>query len=73
MFAKEIAAELDCSHQLVWKRGKILADRDLVVRTENDRGRRIFQISENAEIVYFEEGEVDKMDFEDQDPEALDP
>ena len=73
MFAKEIAAELDCSHQSVGKRGEILADRDLVVRTENDRGRRIFQISENAETVYFEEGEVDKMDFEDQDPEALDP
>lgn len=63
MFAKEIASELDCSYQLVGKRGKILAERHLVVRDENERGRRVFQIKENAENVYFAETEGDEMDF----------
>ena len=63
MFAKEIAGELDCSYQLVGSRGRNLAQRELVKRTENERGRRVFEISERAVEVYFNQGEGDSMDF----------
>jgi DNA-binding MarR family transcriptional regulator len=65
MFAKEIASELDCSYQLVGKRGRNLAERGLVVRAENEKGRRVFEISETAEDVYFVEDPPDEMDFQD--------
>ena len=63
MFAKEIAGELDCSYQLVGWRGRNLAERDLVKRTENEKGRRVFEISLRAEAVYFDQVEEDTMDF----------
>lgn len=63
MFAKAIAAELDCSYQLVGKRGRNLAHRGLVVRNENEKGRRVFEISEIAEDVYFADIPTDNMDF----------
>jgi DNA-binding MarR family transcriptional regulator len=64
MFAKQIALELDCSYQLVGKRGRNLSDRELVVRTENESGRRVFQISEKATKTYFENNsEQDQFDF----------
>lgn len=71
MFANEIAAELDCSYQLVGKRGRNLAERDLVVRRENEKGRRIFEISETAEEVYFAQTPDDEMDFSVQDVEEI--
>lgn len=72
MFAKEIASELDCSYQLVGKRGKNLAERDLVVRGENEKGRRVFEISAAAEDVYFTGIADDAMDFDDDDLEQAD-
>ncbi|SHO53763.1 MarR family transcriptional regulator [Desulfopila aestuarii] len=63
MFAKEIAEELDCSYQLVGKRGRNLAERDLVERNENDKGRRVFEISSSADELYFSEIAGDQMDF----------
>lgn len=63
MFAKEIASELDCSYQLVGKRGRNLAERYLVLRGENEQGRRVFEISETAEQVYFTDVPQDAMDF----------
>ena len=71
MFAKEIAAELDCSYQLVGKRGRNLAERDLVLRAENERGRRIFEISTTAQDVYFTDSADDAMDFEGGDLEQV--
>jgi hypothetical protein len=59
MFANQIAAELDCSYQLVGKRGRNLAERGLVERTENERGRRVFIISKDAEVIYFEHDKAD--------------
>jgi hypothetical protein len=72
MFAKEIASELDCSYQLVGWRGRNLAERDLVVRAENERGRRVFEISKIAEDVYFTELPQDIMDFGDGELEQTD-
>lgn len=64
MFAKQIAAELDCSYQLVGKRGRNLSDRQLVERAENDAGRRIFLITKQAQEIYFKDDEEkDKFDF----------
>lgn len=63
LVAKEIAADLDCSYQLIGKRGKNLADRELVHRTTNERGRRIFYLSPLARNIYFSD-ETDGMDFE---------
>jgi DNA-binding MarR family transcriptional regulator len=61
LFANDIAYELDCSYQLVGKRGKILADRGLVDRKENEAGRRTFSLTDVAEKNYFprqDEGEL---------------
>jgi hypothetical protein len=67
MFAKEIAAELDCSYQLVGKRGRNLSERDLISRDENEQGRRVFEIKGNAESVYFLPDPEDSMDFGDEE------
>ena len=61
LFAGEIALELDCSYQLVGKRGRILADRGLVDRRENEAGRRIFGITDLAEESYFSQPEEGKL------------
>ena len=69
MFAKEIAAQLDCSYQLVGKRGGTLAERNLVSRDRNQRGRRLFQITDTAQKVYFDVMPEDAMDVGDHNPE----
>ncbi|MDA8331977.1 MAG: hypothetical protein M0027_12425 [Candidatus Dormibacteraeota bacterium] len=53
-FPADIAGELDCSYQLVGKRGKILADRGLVLRSKNDAGRRQLTITEQAKQIYLD-------------------
>ena len=45
MVASDIAAELDCSYQLVGKRGKIIAERGLVERSGNDQNRRLYDLN----------------------------
>jgi hypothetical protein len=57
-----IAAELDCSYQLVGKRGKFLAERGLVKRFENPSGQRLIEITEVAEKSYFPEGGAEQLD-----------
>ena len=64
MFAKEIAAQLDCSYQLVGRRGRHLAERNLVERGENEKGRRVFEITSTAQEVYFSTAQDDQMDFD---------
>jgi DNA-binding MarR family transcriptional regulator len=59
MFASDIAADLDCSYQLVGKRGKFLAERGLVNRAENAAGRRIFEITDDALETYKRTSEDD--------------
>ncbi len=57
--ATTIAGELDCSYQLIGKRGKNLADRRLVHRGENEDGKRIFEITPKAEKTYFPDAPSD--------------
>jgi hypothetical protein len=57
MRAASIAGELDCSYQLIGRRGKHLADRNLVRRFLNEQGTRLFEISDQAEALYFSDKE----------------
>ena len=58
--AADIAEELDCSYQLVGKRGKIMEERGLVSR-RMDRSRRKFGITERAVESYFAGNEARKL------------
>ncbi len=62
--AAYIAAELDCSYQLIGKRGKIMADRGLVERSELS-GRRVFTLSNDARSKYFKRNTNRKLDVPD--------
>jgi DNA-binding MarR family transcriptional regulator len=57
-----IAGELDCSYQLIGRRGKGLAEKGLVKRYHNEAGHRILEISETAEAAYFVEGNEKALD-----------
>lgn len=59
-----IAGELDCSYQLIGKRGKGLAEQGLVKRYHNEQGQRLLEISETAEAAYFAEGSEKALDVE---------
>lgn len=65
MFAAQIASELDCSYQLVGKRGRFLYEKGLVKRATNDTGRRVFEISDLAENSYFSGGNGPGLEVED--------
>jgi DNA-binding MarR family transcriptional regulator len=62
--AAEIAADLDCSYQLVGRRGKILAERGLVDRLMQ-RSRRRYRITDVARGEYFQENESRSLDLPD--------
>lgn len=63
MVASEIAGELDCSYQLIGKRGRNLAERGLVSRDKNDVNRRIFGITEDARRDYFDGNDDRTLDL----------
>lgn len=52
LYPGDIAGELDCSYQLVGKRGKFLAERGLVNRSKSEQGRRQLSITERARQIY---------------------
>ncbi|HSV90490.1 MAG TPA: hypothetical protein VLH80_05300 [Nitrospiraceae bacterium] len=62
MYAGDIAADLDCSYQLVGRRGRFLDDRGLVERSESPSGRRLFQITDRAREAYFSRSDDDALD-----------
>lgn len=64
MVASEIAGELDCSYQLVGRRGRNLADRGLVIREKNNVNRRVFAITEVARRDYFEGNNERSLDVD---------
>jgi hypothetical protein len=63
MAPSEIAGELDCSYQLIGKRGVNLAQRRLVVRKVNEAHRRVFEITEEARNDYFEDNRERRLDL----------
>jgi hypothetical protein len=62
MVASELALELDCSYQLIGRRGKNLTELRLVVRDRNRSNRRIFRLTEDAKSSYFENNEDRDLD-----------
>lgn len=70
MVASEIAGELDCSYQLIGRRGKNLADRGLVRRDRNNDGRRVFNLTDDAETGYFEGNESRELDIAEPDSDG---
>jgi len=62
MSAKEIAENVDCTYQLVGKRGKILAERKLVEKIEN-KGQRWLQLTDKALEKYFIKSEADALNY----------
>jgi DNA-binding MarR family transcriptional regulator len=71
MVASEIAGELDCSYQLIGKRGRNLAERGLVIRDKNDVHRRVFSITDTAKEEYFRGNDDRALNIED--PNSEDP
>jgi hypothetical protein len=69
MYANEIALELDRSYQLIGKRGKMLAERGLVARDENEQGRRVFSITDLATKSYFSDDDSAKLSISPETPE----
>jgi len=65
LYASDIAAELDCSHQLIGRRGKNLAERGLVKREINDENRREFAITGQAEMSYFTDQTSAPLEIQD--------
>jgi hypothetical protein len=59
--AAEIAADLDCSYQLVGRRGKIMEEKGLVNRSMQQNRRR-FRITEQAIVEYFDANESRHLD-----------
>jgi predicted AAA+ superfamily ATPase len=62
LYAQQIAAELDCSYQLIGRRGKNLNERLLVDRERDEQGRRQFSITAFADQQYFARATVDNLD-----------
>lgn len=58
---KEIAAELDCSYQLVGRRAKSLEERDLIQRGL-DGIQRIYRITDTAKDAYFTDSNLSPLD-----------
>ena len=63
--AAEIAGELDCSYQLVGKRGKIMEERGLVNR-KMEQHRRKFGITPQAVETYFAANESRRLDLPEE-------
>jgi DNA-binding MarR family transcriptional regulator len=63
-----VAAELDCSYQLVGKRAIRLEERGLVKRSRDEHDHRILEITDLAESSYFSSIEAQQLDVaEDED------
>jgi DNA-binding MarR family transcriptional regulator len=60
-----IAGELDCSYQLVGKRGKALSDRGLVKRYHNENDQRLLEISSTAQAAYFSDREESALNLDE--------
>lgn len=58
----DIAAELDCSYQLVSRRSVRLEERGLVKRIKDENNYRIIKITDIAEASYFSDSESNALD-----------
>lgn len=58
----DIAAELDCSYQLVGRRSVRLEERGLVKRIKDENNNRVIEITDIAEASYFSDSEENALD-----------
>ena len=63
----DIAAELDCSYQLVGRRSVRLEERGLVKRLKDENNNRIIEITDIAEASYFAGNESKSLDIGNED------
>lgn len=61
MVASELAEELDCSYQLIGRRGKNLAELRLVAR-DRASNRRVFRLTDDARSSYFDNNDDRDLD-----------
>lgn len=54
---KEIAEELDCSHQLIGRRAKKLDEAKGLISREGETGQRVYKLTERAKEDYFPESD----------------
>ncbi|GGC63218.1 hypothetical protein GCM10011387_16040 [Pedobacter quisquiliarum] len=59
-----IAGELDCSYQLIGKRGVLLSDMGLIKRYKDDQNSRLFEIDPTAEERYFNDEGTDELNLD---------
>ncbi len=62
-----VAAELDCSYQLVGKRAVKLEDRGLVKRLRDEQDHRILEITELAKNSYFSSSQAQQLDVNEKE------
>jgi Mn-dependent DtxR family transcriptional regulator len=67
LVASQIAGELDCSGQLVGRRGKNLAERDLVERTPTG-AVYAYTLTEEAKSAYFSDATHDPLSLSESEP-----
>jgi DNA-binding MarR family transcriptional regulator len=60
-----VAAELDCSYQLVGKRAIRLEERGLVKRLRDEHDHRILEITDLAKDSYFSSAEAQQLDVDE--------
>lgn len=63
MVAAEIASELDCSGQLIGRRGRKLFERDLVQRKMTGQVYK-YKLTEQAKVAYFDQYATKSLDVE---------
>ena len=66
LVASQIASELDCSGQLVGRRGKHLAERSLVERVRNGSVYQ-YELTKQAKSAYFSDRDADELSLSDPD------
>lgn len=66
-----VAAELDCSYQLVGKRAVRLEERGLVKRLRDQQDHRLLQITDLAEKSYFAASHIQELDVPLDDTQNL--
>lgn len=65
-----IAAELDCSYQLIGKRAKVLDDLGLIDRSTN-QNQRVYEIKQTAKEAYFSEKQKEELDVPQLDGDQV--
>ena len=67
-----VAAELDCSYQLVGKRAVKLEERGLVKRKQDGHEHRILEITDLAKNSYFSSSEAQQLDVTESEQDNAD-